>query len=270
MKWRLGLCALLALGCKREPERAAPTEASAAPVVVAPSGVPAAKPVIATVDPLTRARAVVSAWDAALNRHDAPALVPLYAASVSFYGRTTPREDLIRAKQKALARTPDYTQSISNLTLSNEADGAVKVSFTKRSGARNAQRDVDASLRLLPSGDGFLIDSESDAPTDARSDNDKNCMEVALDAAYSLPEVVRFFKEAPADARPGGVTFTEEQNRGSAALGFHHDDRFEAVFSIEVDAGRLNVSQYGDVVPVPNGLQSRVRAKCSLQAAPRR
>lgn len=277
MKAWFGLCVLVVLGCKRESEHAPPARAStapadaplasAAPRSASPKASSHAPPhAVVALEQLTRARALVSAWDTALNRHDVAALAPLYAENVSFYGRATPRDELMRAKQRALTATPDYAQALSNLTLSRDADGSVKVNFTKRSGARNAQREVDASLRLQRSKDGFLIASESDAPSDARSDRDKTCMEVALEAAYALPEVARAFKDAPADARPGGVTYTEEPTSGSAALGFHHDDHFEAVFSVDVDAGKLNASQYGEALPVPSAVQARVRAKCAPRA----
>lgn len=263
MSFRTGLCALVLIGCKREPDRVVPPAASAAPVPVAASSAQAPASSASAPDPLVRASAVVSAWDAALNRHDAAALAPLYAASVSFYGRTMTRDALLDSKRRALAATPNYSQSLSNLRLANDADGGVKATFTKRSGANDAQREVGASLRLQPVGAGFLIASESDAPTDARSDENKTCMEVAMDVVNALPQVTSFFKTAPADARPGGVTYTEEPTRGSAAIGFHHDDRFEAIFFIDVDAGKLGVNQYSEPLTVPTAAQARVRAKCS-------
>lgn len=262
MKWWC-LCALVVLGCKREPQRVAPPAASAAPVASAVSAAPNPLPSAQAVDALSRAGALVRAWDAALNRHDATALGPLYADKVSFYGQTTTRDALVQAKQRALAATPDYAQSLSDLRLSNDPDGSVKATFTKRSGAKTAQRQVIASLRLQRAGEGFLIASESDAATDARSDANKSCMELAMDVTYALPQVRSFYAQAPADARQGGVLYDDGPAHGSAAIGFHHDDRFEAVFFIDVEAGKLSVTQYSEPLAVPSAVQARVHAKCA-------
>lgn len=267
---RLGWCALLVLGCQRDRERehVAPTRASATPAAASGSAAPsvsgnAAGVAAAKLAPLERAGAVVRAWDAALNRHDAAALAALYAPSVSFYGQTLPREKLVESKKKALGASPDFEQSLSNLNLASEADGSVSATFTKRSGPAKAQREVAARLRLNELNGNYVIALESDAPTDARSDDNRSCMEVAMATAYALPEVDKLFKEAPADARPGGLSFPEEAGRESAAIGFHHDDRFESVFYVEVQNGDLTVSEYGEPLKIPSAARARVRAKCA-------
>jgi hypothetical protein len=218
-------------------------------------------------EPLTRAGNVVRAWDGALNRRDAEALAGLYAESVSYYGQTLKREKVIASKKKALAATPDFAQSLSNLNLASESDGSVSATFTKRSGPAKAQRDVPARLKLREVGGKFLIALESDEPSDANSDDERDCLGVALAVAHELPQVKRLFNEAPADAGFGGVTFPDEPGYAGASIGFHHEDHFESVFVVEVKNGELSVMQYGEPLALSSAARARVRAKCTDRGA---
>ncbi|MGC4089254.1 MAG: nuclear transport factor 2 family protein [Polyangiaceae bacterium] len=211
---------------------------------------------------LEAARAVVTAWDTALNRHDVTALARLYAPTVSFYSRRVSRAALLESKQKALAATPDYAQQLSKLNISPLDDGTALVSFDKRSGsAAGAQRSVPARLRLEKWGGALVIAVESDSPSDARADASRSCIDVAVDVAESLPAVSRIYANPDPAARPGGVTYQEEGD-ASAALGYHHDDRFEAIFYVNVEKGVLSVTEYGEPLPIPAEGMDRVRAKC--------
>ncbi|MFZ5892999.1 MAG: hypothetical protein ACOY0T_18200 [Myxococcota bacterium] len=274
----LALCAVLLAACKRGPGQAAPAASSStSPMAVAT--VPSAAPIASGARPSTalppekqglleRARAVVNAWDAALNQHDADRLTPLYAEMVSYYGRTLTRDKLVEQKRKALATTPDYTQTLSHLTLAADADGSVQVRFDKRSGSQKAQRSVPARLRLEKNGDSFRIAVESDAPSDARSDIGRPCEAVAMDVAMSLPRVKTLLESAGPDARQGALFYPEEVvGDVSASIGFHHDERFQVAFIVEVKEGNLSVLESGEALPIPSEARARVHAKCAPQPA---
>lgn len=216
--------------------------------------------VAATPPPLERASAVVDAWNAALNRHDADALAAVYAPEVNFYGQRTPRASIVATKRKALAATPTFVQKLDSVRIVPDGDG-FSVTFDKTSGAADLPKRVQARLRIESVADVYAIAVESDVVSDARSDVARTCSDVAHDVVMHLPAVERVFKEAPADARTGGVTYEERADAVSAAIGFHHDDRFESVFQFSVENGKLNVTGYDDVT-VPAKDQARIRAKC--------
>ena len=78
--------------------------------------------------------------------------------------------------------------------------------------------------------------------------------------AFSLPEVAKALAAATDDAPFGGVSYPTEGKHYSAALGYHHQDRFEAAFFLDWLSGAFSVNQ-GDL-GVPAAGMARVKAAC--------
>jgi hypothetical protein len=72
-------------------------------------------PPLKTPDDLVRD--TVRRWNDAHARRDAQGLDSVYAESVSHYGKTMKKADVIKAKAAAFAAAPDFTQSIGEVAL---------------------------------------------------------------------------------------------------------------------------------------------------------
>lgn len=108
---------------------------------------------------------------------------------------------------------------------------------------------------------GFLV-VKGDLEQAALSLVDPTCERLAEYVAENLAEVRKVFDEAPEEARPGGVRYPAEGDDFSMALGFHHDDRFEAIFFVDVVNGELSVENGGQPLTVPPTELERVRRAC--------
>ncbi len=206
------------------------------------------------------ARRLVAAWNAALNAHDATALAAVYAPKVSFYGQNQSRDQVLAGKRAALAKSPDFKQSLSDVQFVPRPSGDVEVKFKKTSQGAT----VPAELVVAGAGSVYAIVVETDSPTEALEQKRLSCEDTMYDVATNLPAVKRMYAEAGPDARPGGLFYPAEGNDRSLSLGFDHDDHFENVYFVDWKAGKFTVHSGGDdaSLPIPPDGLARVTAKC--------
>jgi hypothetical protein len=178
---------------------------------------------------------------------------------IALYRKQMSREGAVAQKRAALAAAPDFAQRLSEIEVAPAAGGGAVATFVKQSGSGQKASSVRGQLTVEVRGSSYAIVVESDAPTDALTAPATTCLGAAMEVAQALPEVKKEFAEADPDARQGGVTYSEEGNSASAALGFQHDDRFESVIEIDVVDGVLEVKKYGVPLAVPAKEVERVR-----------
>jgi hypothetical protein len=274
MSLRAVLLLLAVAACRERPDRLAARRADTALPVSAPSNAPAPRiePAPApSVEPPSAERAalaLVEAWSAALDGHHVERLPPLYAESVRFYGRRLSRDAVVAAKTSALSKQTRFRQQlVTTPNLERAGTDTLNVTFVKRSGEPDEQRDVPAKLvlALAPTGTWQIIE-EADAPSETPS----SCQDQASQLVNALPEVQRAVRDAQtaADAsggraRFGGIGPIEEPSGAfSASLGIHTDERFETYVAYEVDRqGRLSVAVFGSELTLsPASLRSVAKA----------
>jgi hypothetical protein len=196
-------------------------------------------------------------WNLALNAHDADKLEKLYAAHVEFYGRAFTRDQVSTAKRTALAASPGFKQQLSDIRIA-PGDQSASVTFNKASGAA---KPVRARLDVTcADGAVYAISAESDAPSDALAQANEGCEAAMYAVAFSLPEVKKAEGYATDEAPFGGLSYPVEAKHYSVAIGYHHEDRFEAAFFLDWNNGAFTINQ-GDV-PVPPAGVARVKAAC--------
>jgi len=205
---------------------------------------------------LDAARRLMNDWNAALNAHDNQQLEKLYAPRVSFYGRDFTRDQVAAAKRAALAASPAFKQRLSDVRIAPDDAGA-SATFSKASGGKPVRARLVVSCA---DGVNYAIATESDAPSDALAQGHEGCEAAMYAVAFSLPQVTKEEGYATDDAPFGGVSYPTEGKHYSAALGFHHEDHFEAAFFLDWANGTFTINQ-GDL-PVPPAGLSRVKAAC--------
>ena len=176
---RCGLLASMALAfaCSRA-QVTAEAGAEPAPPSARPVASPAATSSTASPSPSAlpaesgveaRARRVTEAWSRAMDTRDAAALEKIYAARVELYGKEMSREEAIRAKRAAFAKTPTFTQSIADVrVMPSSLDEGWVARFSKTSGAQGKTASVSALVALRSEGGSLRVFRESDAPTEAK------------------------------------------------------------------------------------------------------
>lgn len=122
-------------------------------------------------------------WNEAHVKHDSRALEGLYAPRVQFYGQSLTGRRCAELKKAAFDKSPDFTQSIHEVTISSVDR---KVSFTKTATEKGKSTDYPAVLVVNADG---LITLESDKITDANlaAPNAQWCTENAPDVVDSIP-----------------------------------------------------------------------------------
>lgn len=118
---------------------------------------------------------------------------------------------------------------------------------------------------LGPNGsreDGFVV-VDGDFERAARTIAEPECGSFAEHVAQGLPEVRDLFDRAGHQARPGALYYPVDEGDFSVALGFQHDDRFEAAVLVHVVKGELSVTKHGQPIALPDQLVADVRRVCS-------
>ena len=218
----------------------------APPSVIADAAAPSASVVApasadadaAHVDQEARARAVVTKWNDALDKHDLDALRALYADRIDFYGHSMTRDAVVTAKQKAFAAAPGFHQSIVGPIDLTHEKGVFTARFQKRSGGAK-QSEVEA--RIVVDDGKVLVESDRTVNAPRKS---ASCEEVAGAVVFALPEVKRVIdedfaelKSTKSDGNVGGIGPIPEEGGGfSAGIGIHTPERYEAQIWYEVDA----------------------------------
>ena len=275
---RFRLLLLLALaGCQRETPPHADAQRTSASVAAssaaqartaASAQAPSASSVAAPSSPsldcgsttaIQAAGQLLSAWNNALNAHDADALSALYAPSVSFYGRERTASEVIAAKRVALAAAPSFRQQLADVQLSPEPEHAATATFSKTS----LDKSVRSRLQIRCAASGkYAIDIESDAPSDALAQRHEDCETAMSAVASALPLVKSTLARGTADTPAGGIWYPVEGKHFSLSLGFHHPERFESVFFVDWLNGAFTVASGVENLAVPAAGIARVRAAC--------
>jgi hypothetical protein len=205
-------------------------------------------------------RALVTAWNVALNAHDAEALAGLYAPQVSFYGRSFSRAQVLAAKSAALAVAPAFKQQLSKVRIAPEPLLGARVTFEKSSAGA---KTVQARLLVHCTDDGvYAITAESDAPSDELGAAKEGCEDAMYSVAFGLPEVTKELANATDGAPFGSVSYPVEGTHYSLSLGFHHPDRFEAIFFVDWLNDAFTIQEGADPLPVPPAALARVKSAC--------
>lgn len=113
---------------------------------------------------------VADRWNKAHDKHDVRALRDLYARHVEFYGQVLTNEECVARKKAAFEKSPDYAQSIKELTTRSVDAGAASmtvVRFTKTSTIGGKSTDYKGVLFIDGAG---LVTYESDDLTNANLD----------------------------------------------------------------------------------------------------
>jgi hypothetical protein len=207
------------------------------------------------------ARQLLNDWNTALNAHDVAALEKLYAARVSFYGRSFTRAQVIGAKHTALAASPAFEQQLSDIRIAPEPNDAAGVTFAK---ASRSAKTVRGRLTIQPSEGGlYAIATETDAPSEVLANGKEGCEAAMYAVALALPEVKKELANATPDSPSGGLSYPTEGTHYSLALGFNHPDRFESVFFVDWLNGAFSVSPGGgDKLSIPAAALARIKAAC--------
>ena len=213
------------------------------------------------------------AWSSALSRHAVDELPAFYAPQVVFYGRHKTAAEVVDAKRGALAKAPQFRQSVSNVHIDKGPNGFV-LRFQKLSG-QGALKAVDARLVLESSSDKLAIVEESDAPTDQRTATPAatSCAEAVEPIVGNHPvilaDMARVAREYP-NVNAGGLSYdqVEVPDRFSASRGYFHEDRYEPRWWIEAADGVLKIRDtYTDqLLVVTPKQQASVRKLCTGKA----
>jgi len=257
-------------GCKREPlaKRNASAQGQASGSFASSSSEhssspppPSAPPSAAVPHPGTPEE-LLREWTRALNEADLNALRRLYADRVRFYGVPLGREQVLEQKRQALSNARTFQQTVLDTPNSARKGEVTRISFHKRSGPTDAQRDTLATL-VLDNGPPLLIREETDAATEkshgARSRPSQvptDCPSAVWLLIDSTAEARRLYEQIDSNLKsftagqnlnPGGLGpfMPSETGDGSyeLALGVHHPERFEAYGWFTVHpGGKITIS----------------------------
>ena len=158
-RW-LGLLGCLA-ACRHTCEEAKPVAIDAAVETVAVEASAAIEVEAATAP---SARSVLEKWNAAHRARDRAAFEAVYAPSVAFYGTTLSRDECVKRKMAALAKTPDFEQVLHGIEVSAIEPNEKLERFLKTTTEKGVSRDYAAYVVLDPD---MKIREESDETTDA-------------------------------------------------------------------------------------------------------
>jgi len=217
------------------------------------------------------ARALLAAWNDALNAHDVARLATLYGERVRFYGKSRLRAEVSDAKRRAFEKAPGFHQTVDAVHVETTETGFV-IRFDKRSGQGKGSL-VAARLTAQTTPSGLVIIEETDAATDAHRARAAlgSCSDEAFRVVSAHPVIVadiaRVAREDP-DVVPSGVVYDADAHHVEAGQGYMHADRFELRWSIDVGGGELVVHDTLSDEPLVFSAADRalVRAACSRVA----
>ena len=122
---------------------------------------------VATTAPLIDYDSLVVTWNHAIATHDLAAMRPLYADTVSYYGKRLSKSEVLARKAAFYDRNPGYTQYIDEVTESTLAGNKVEIYFTKEMRyAADKETRLSAYLVFEKRDDTWKIIEESDRVTD--------------------------------------------------------------------------------------------------------
>lgn len=110
-------------------------------------------------------RSNLANWNAALAGRNAAALAALYAPRVDLYGVEITREAAVNTKMLALAKAPDFTQSVGPAAFDWTDAATPAARFEKKWSQHGKTGSVEALLRWKKEGGAWLVAAETDAPS---------------------------------------------------------------------------------------------------------
>lgn len=250
--------------CKKPDAQPAPSASvSAAPSASAANAAPKE-----THPAAARTEALVQAWSAAINAHDAAALGALYADSIDLYGETVTRARAIAMKKAAFAwHVRDDLDAIA-VTDSGRA------TFHKKS-TQKGGKVIDV-VGYLDVRDGKIV-AEGDTTTDknlARA-REVGCEDTVLAFVQATPEA----KKAAADIETGAKTSPEpvsvagmvlppegDRREWSVSVCENHPDCMLCLHHFLVDPATAKLTyELGDARTLAGDpvLAAKVRAACA-------
>lgn len=171
------------VGCPRSPAtseepratKAPSASASSAPAMAeratpVASGAPASASAAPAREPPKRPALIeaVHQWNAALLSRDRESLERVYADKVAFYGQKLTRAQVVARKLAALAKAPDYSQTISELSVERRNSDHPQILFEKQWVTGGKPGKVQARLSLTREQSRWVVAEETDTPTEAR------------------------------------------------------------------------------------------------------
>lgn len=247
----------LALGCGKKGESsAADASAPSASVSVAAPAARESSPPAAGVK--ADLEALANRWNDALRSRNAEALRDVYAKNVRLYGVRMTRDAAVERKAAALAKAPDYTQSIAQPSFDESNPKRPTLVFQKEWTASGKPSSVVASLTFANDGGKWFVVEESDAVTDAKLDlkrdartlakakatpqADDDCEGAVVRAVIALKEA-KDLLDGPTNPDGGhssnGVRVAggpPESKTFSVAIHENHDDHLATLAWFDVDA----------------------------------
>lgn len=107
-------------------------------------------------------------WNAAHATREPSAFARLYGDEVTYYGRELSRDSSVESKQRALAKAPDFEQTlVGEMSLTKVSETRMRATFIKAVTASGKTTRYPAYLELTPSPNGWVINAEGDEVTDA-------------------------------------------------------------------------------------------------------
>jgi hypothetical protein len=156
---------IVAMAC----DKPAPTVADAAPPIASASAVPkAATPATTTPTPDDELVTLTQRWNDALAKRDASALEKIYGADVRLYDQNLSRAAAVKNKAAALAKSPDYTQSIASIAIDRKQADRPTATFLKTWKTGGKESSVAGILVFGKEPSGWVVVEESDQTTDKK------------------------------------------------------------------------------------------------------
>lgn len=111
---------------------------------------------------------LVETWNQSLNENDPELMLLVYGSQVQYYKKSLKRQEVINAKKSALAKSPDYKQSVVNLGVHYPSDrpNVIRCEFDKAWSSGGKSDTVRALLEIELVNKQYRIVKEGDYATE--------------------------------------------------------------------------------------------------------
>ncbi len=240
---------------------ASPVETGAAPASSAsPSECPANLGELASDHPSHRELETASAmlldcWAAALSARHAPSLTRVYDQSVEFFWDSENSQRLAE-QQLALLADPSISYRITYKVLIDQFNQVTaRVSLATASGN---ETQLIVSFRVWAKHISITGMNARRAV-----EADERCTAAVERAVHAIPEVRAWERRVPRGVSTGGMKEPFRDGVFQETLGISFPSYLQTTFFIDVNVGRLHVSQFGAWdLPISAGAAERVRKAC--------
>jgi hypothetical protein len=191
------------------------------------------------------------------------------------YGVAMSRERAVAIKASALAKAPDYTQSIGVVAVDATYPDRVSASFEKTWSASGKRHTARGRLDFAKEQDRWVVVDESDTATDLRADIGPDaCANAAMNLVASTPEA-RELLAGPTDPDAGHESnglrawgaSPDDPTQVMVAVHENHEDHLATLgwFQVNIRDGSVRSDLDGRRLAADRTLAARVVATCSRE-----